>query len=77
MFGPRIELNGKNRHPSVLRRYWSKSKVKLYRYHHAGAKWEKVYGSYLFFTSTLDGDELSASCPGRALRPRKDPVPVG
>jgi hypothetical protein len=35
------------------------------------------YSSYLFSTSALDGDELPASRPGRALTPGKgQPVPI-
>jgi hypothetical protein len=34
--------------------------------------------SYSFMTSALDGGEWSASCPGRALPPEKEPpVPIG
>jgi hypothetical protein len=36
-----------------------------------------MYSSYLFLTSTLDGDEWSASRPSRALPPEKGPpVPI-
>jgi hypothetical protein len=36
------------------------------------------YSSYSFLTSALDGDEWSASRPGRALPPGKGPsVPIG
>jgi hypothetical protein len=34
---------------------------------------ERVYSSYSFTSSVLDGGEWSASRPGRALPPRKDP----
>ncbi|KDR19802.1 Proton-coupled folate transporter [Zootermopsis nevadensis] len=39
----------------------------------AGAWGERRYSSYSFLTSALDGGEWSASRPGRALRPGKDP----
>jgi hypothetical protein len=36
-----------------------------------------MYGSCSFTTSALDGDEWSASHPGRALPPEKEPmVPI-
>jgi hypothetical protein len=36
-----------------------------------------VYSLYLFLTLALDGDEWSASCPGRALAPGLGPpVPI-
>jgi hypothetical protein len=39
---------------------------------------ERRYSSYSFTTSALDGDEWSASRPGRALPPEKGPpVPIG
>jgi hypothetical protein len=34
---------------------------------------ERNYSSYSFLTSELDGDEWSASLPGRALPRGKDP----
>jgi hypothetical protein len=38
---------------------------------------ERRYSSYSFTTSALDGGEWSASCPGRALPPGKEPpVPI-
>jgi hypothetical protein len=38
---------------------------------------ERRYSSYSFTTSALDGDEWSASRPGRALPPGKGPpVPI-
>jgi hypothetical protein len=38
---------------------------------------ERKYSSYSFLTSALDGGEWSASRPGRALPPGKDPpVPI-
>jgi hypothetical protein len=38
---------------------------------------ERRYSSYSFLTSALDGSELSASRPGRALPRGKDPpVPI-
>jgi hypothetical protein len=46
---------------------------KLYRYHHASAKGERMYSSYSFFTSALVGSEWSASRPGRAIQQGKDP----
>jgi hypothetical protein len=55
----------------------SKSKGKLSRYSHAGAKEQRRYSSYSFTTSALDGDERLASRPGRALAPGKGPpVPI-
>jgi hypothetical protein len=48
-------------------------KLKLSRYRHAGDKGERKYSSYSFLTSALDGSEWSASLPGRALPPVKDP----
>jgi hypothetical protein len=39
---------------------------------------ERRYSSYSFLTSALDGGELSALRPGRALSPGKGPpVPIG
>jgi hypothetical protein len=35
--------------------YYSKSKVKLSHYRHAGAKAKRRYSAYSFFTSALDG----------------------
>jgi hypothetical protein len=44
---------------------------------HGGAWGERRYSSYSFTTSALDGDEWSASRPGRALPPEKGhPVPI-
>jgi hypothetical protein len=44
---------------------------------HAGAWGERMYSSYSFTTSALDGGEWSASRPGRALPPGKGPpVPI-
>jgi hypothetical protein len=44
---------------------------------HGGAWGERKYSSYSFTTSALDGGEWSASRPGRALRPGKEPqVPI-
>jgi hypothetical protein len=40
---------------------------------YAGAGEERMYSSYSFTTSSLDGGEWSASLPGRALPPGKDP----
>jgi hypothetical protein len=45
--------------------------VKLSRYRHAGAKGERSYSSYLFFTSALDESDWSALPRERA------PVPIG
>jgi hypothetical protein len=45
---------------------------------HGGTWGERRYSSYSFLTSALDGGEWSASCPGRALPPLKEPpVPIG
>jgi hypothetical protein len=39
--------------------------------------WEKMYSSYSFTTSALDGGEWSASRPGRTLPlERGPPVPI-
>jgi hypothetical protein len=44
---------------------------------HEGAWGEKMYSSYSFSTSALDGGEWSASRYGRALAPGKGPpVPI-
>jgi hypothetical protein len=44
---------------------------------HGGAWSERKYSSYSFLTSELDGGEWSASRPGRALPPGKEPaVPI-
>jgi hypothetical protein len=51
----------------------ARSKVKLSLCHHAGDKGERKYSSYSFLTSALNGGEWSASRPGRALAPGKDP----
>jgi hypothetical protein len=40
--------------------------------HHAGAKENRRYSSYSFLTLALDGDQMSASRPGRALPLGKD-----
>jgi hypothetical protein len=41
-------------------------KIKLYRYHRAGAKGERRYSSYSRLASVIDGGKWSASRPGRA-----------
>jgi hypothetical protein len=46
---------------------------KLSRYHHAGTNGENMHSSYSFLNSALDGGEMSASRPGPALSPGKDP----
>jgi hypothetical protein len=51
----------------------SKAKLKLSRTRHAGDKGERKYCCYLLLTSALDGDKWSASRPGCALPPGKDP----
>jgi hypothetical protein len=44
---------------------------------HRGTRGDRRYSSCSFLTSTLDGGEWSASRPGRALPPRKEPpVPI-
>jgi hypothetical protein len=44
---------------------------------HEGTWGERRYSSYSFLTSALDGGEWSASRPGRALPPGKEPpVPI-
>jgi hypothetical protein len=50
-----------------------KSKVNLSRYHHTGAKGERMCSCYSFLTSVLDGIEWSASRSGRTLLLGKDP----
>jgi hypothetical protein len=48
------------------------------QYTYGGAGRERMYSSYSFTISALDGVEWSASRPGRALLPGKlSPVPVG
>jgi hypothetical protein len=55
-----------------------KSKVKQSRYTPWRRLGERVYRSYSFTTSALDGCEWSASRPGRALPSGKGPpVPIG
>jgi hypothetical protein len=49
------------------------AKLKLPHYIHEGAWGERKYRSYSFSTSALDGGELSASRPGRALALGKGP----
>jgi hypothetical protein len=61
----------------VLRAIGCINKVKQSRY----TPWRRLggeeYSSYSFTTSALDGGELSASLPGRALPPGKGPpVPI-
>jgi hypothetical protein len=52
-------------------------KVKQSRYTPWRRLGERRYSSYSFTTSALDGDEWSASRPGRALAPGKGPpVPI-
>jgi hypothetical protein len=53
---------------------WSKVKVKLSHYFHAGIKRERRYSSYSFLTSVVNGDEWSVSCSGCTLSPGKDPL---
>jgi hypothetical protein len=44
---------------------------------HGGVWGERMYSSYSFLTSALDGGEWSASLPVRALAPGKGPpVPI-
>jgi hypothetical protein len=44
---------------------------------HGGSWGERRYSSYSYLISALDGDEWSASRPGRALPPGKEPpVPI-
>jgi hypothetical protein len=51
-------------------------RLQLY-YCHAYYWGERMYSSYSFMTAALDGDEWSASRPGRALAPGKGPpVPI-
>jgi hypothetical protein len=54
-----------------------KCKVKQSRYTPWRRLGERMYSSYSFTTSVLDGGEWSASHPGRALTPGKGPpVPI-
>jgi hypothetical protein len=55
--------------------YFIKEKVKLScpATRHGGTWGEMRYSNYSYLTSALDGGEWSASCPGRALPPRKGP----
>jgi hypothetical protein len=47
------------------------------RHTYEGAGGKRMYSSYSFTTSALDGGEWSASRPGRALAPGKGtPVPI-
>jgi hypothetical protein len=54
-----------------------KVKVKLSCYRHASAKGKMRYTSFSFLTSSLDGDEWSASRYGRALPPERIPGTTG
>jgi hypothetical protein len=49
------------------------SSTSLIKLRHGGASGERMYSSYSFTISALDGCELSASRPGRALPRGKDP----
>jgi hypothetical protein len=49
-------------------------KCPLSRYRYTGSKGEVRYSSYSFLTAALDGDEWSASRPGRALALGEDPL---
>jgi hypothetical protein len=51
------------------------SKVKLFRYSHVGAKEERQYSSYSFFTSALDWLSGQRQAPA-ALYPRKRTVGI-
>jgi hypothetical protein len=65
---------------SVLRFYFSSifCKGKMVLLHAMDGAWEeRRYSSYTFLTSALEGGEWSASRPGRALPPgREPPVPI-
>jgi hypothetical protein len=50
-----------------------KRKVKMSSYRHVGAKRERMYSSYTFLTSVLDGVTWSAFRPGHALPLGNDP----
>jgi hypothetical protein len=54
-------------------RFGEGKEVNLSRYRVAGAKEERKYSSYSFLTSALNAGEGSASFPGRALPPGKNP----
>jgi hypothetical protein len=43
------------------------------RIHHAGAKGERIKSSHSLLTLALDGGQLSASRPGRALSRKRNP----
>jgi hypothetical protein len=63
--------------PEHRRRSWQKkyssNKKSNPATRHSGAWGERRYISYSFLTSALDGGKWSASRPGRALPPGKDP----
>jgi len=50
--------------------------AKLSCYRHAGAKGERMYTSYSFFISALDGGEWSASRSGSTSTGKRPPVPI-
>jgi hypothetical protein len=54
-------------------KYKQKAKQSSPATRHGGAWGKRRYGSYSFLASALDGDEWSASRPGRALPRGKDP----
>jgi hypothetical protein len=55
----------------------AKTKLELSHYTPWRHRGERMYGSYSFTTSALDGGEWSASRPGRALLPGiASPVPI-
>jgi hypothetical protein len=57
--------------------YYSKKKEICPATRRGGAWDERRYSSYSFLTSALEGGEWSASRPGRALPPGKEPpVPI-
>jgi hypothetical protein len=66
------DREGKSHYKAVVT-----GKAKALTTHHAGAWGERMYSSYSFTTSALDGGEWSASHPGRALAPGKGrPYPL-
>jgi hypothetical protein len=57
----------------VLCLLWGKVKSKEIPLPSCRRQGERIYSTYSFLTSALDGGECSASRPGRALSPGKEP----
>jgi hypothetical protein len=64
---------------NTSKEFSKKKQSKAVPLHAMEAHWGvRRYSSYSFLTSALDGGEWSASRPGRALPPGKEPpVPIG